>query len=115
MRQLLSALKAKLFGGGAKRKLEERRRRSRDKRSPVLGEYVIYHRLKMKVTRTQSNELWKWLVQHGWRVAAYPNDRRKYYLVSEDTYAKLDFAATTERPAMIRALLRRAKAERDLQ
>lgn len=110
MRRLLSALKAKLFGGAVKRPLEERRRRSRDKRSPVIGEYVIYHRLKMKVTRTHSNDLWKWLVQHGWRVAIYPNDRRHYYLVPDDTYAKLDLAASTERPAMIRALLRRAKA-----
>jgi hypothetical protein len=105
MRRILSAIKARLFGSKQKPQAE-RRRKSRDKRSPVIGEYVVYRHLRMKVTPTHSNDLWKWLVQHGWRVADFKNDRRSYVLLPDNAYAKFDLAATTERPMMIRAYLR---------
>ena len=105
MRRILSALKAKLFGTKQKPQ-SERRRRPKDKRSPVIGEYVTYRHLKMEVTRTHSSDLWKWLVQHGWRVAAFENDRRRYVVLPANTYEKFDLTATTERPMLIRSLLR---------
>jgi len=105
MRRILNAIKARLFGAKPQPQAE-RRRRSKDKRSPIIGDYVVYRHLKMKVTRTHSNDLWKWLVQNGWRVASFKNDRRSYLELPLATYEKLDFAPTSERPMMIRSYLR---------
>jgi len=105
MRRILNAVKARLFGAKPQPQAE-RRRRSKDKRSPVVGEYVVYRHLKMKVMPTRSNDLWKWLVENGWRVATFENDRRAYRELPLNAFEKLDLAPTSERPMMIRTFLR---------
>lgn len=105
MRQMLSALKTKLLG--QQKPKEERRRRNKDNAAPMMGEYVIYHHLKMQVTETRTDELWKWLWKHGWRVARFRNDRRSYTVLPENMYEKLDLASTSDRPVIIRSLMRK--------
>ena len=106
MRQLLSALKLKLFS--QKPKVERRKATAKIARMPEAGEFIFYHQLKMEVTETKNQELMKWLLKHGWR-PQFKNDRRQYALMPEDTFAKLDMAPTSERPMLIRSLLRQYK------
>jgi len=105
MRQLWHALKTRLFG--AKPPQAERRRRKKDYLAPGIGTYVVYHHLKMQVTPTRSDELWKWLWKRGWRVESYRNDRRSYTLLPPNTYGKFEFASTSDRLVMMRSLVRK--------
>lgn len=108
MRKLLSFLQRALFQSKSKNEPRvERRRRTKRHQTPSVGAWIYYHHLKIQVTATKSDELWKWLWKHGWRLAAYENDRRQYLILPNDTYAKLDLASTSERPMMIRAFRRK--------
>lgn len=107
MRKVLSSLKTKLFGG---KPAEERRKAVKLAHTPDLsqlvpGHFLFYHHLKLEITETKTNELLKWLLKHGWHVAV-KNDRRSYFRLPEETYAKLDLAPTSERPMLIRSLMR---------
>ena len=103
MRKIFNALKSKLFG--AKPQVE-RRKGSRSSRMPVFNDYVVYHRVKMRICSENSQELCKWLVKYGWRVADYKNDRRRYVLLSDSAYDRLFAAPPSERPMIIRAFMR---------
>lgn len=107
MRKILSSLKAKLFGG---KPAEERRKRVKLAITPdinqlVPGRFLFHHHLKLEITETKTNELTKWLIKNGWHVAIR-NDRRRYFRLPEETFARLDLAPTSERPMLIRSLLR---------
>ena len=108
---VLRILGGKLSGWKTKKSEEpqvERRRKSRSKKAqPEPGTEIVYRHLKMRVTASNGSQLWKWLADHGWGVADFPNDRRQYVLLPADTYARLDLAASSEWPMMIRTLMRR--------
>ena len=103
MRRLFNALKAKLFGTKPQ---VERRKGSRSSRVPVFNDYVVYHRVKMRIRSGNSQELCKWLIKYGWRVADYRNDRRHYVLLSDSAYDRLHAAPPSERPMIIRSFMR---------
>ncbi len=102
MRNVLSTLKTKLFGG---KPAVERRNVTKLTVAPEIGDFIVYHHLKMQITETKTNELLKWLLKHGWR-PTIENDRRRYQLLPENAYAKLDLAPTSERPMIIRSYMR---------
>lgn len=107
MLRLIKVLKKKLSKDSPRPAVERRKkRRHRSGADPVVGSDIVYRDLKMRVTATRSPELWKWLVENGWRPANYPNDRRQYRMLPENAYARLDMAASSERPMIIRALTR---------
>ena len=105
MRKLLSALKCKLLGDNKPQ--VERRAPAKLSCAPEVGDFIVYHHLKMQITETKSNELLKWLLKHGWRPTNPENDRRRYTTLPTETYAKLDFASSSERPMLIRSLMRK--------
>jgi len=49
----------------------------------------------------------KWLLKHSWRPTNPENDRRRYTTIPAETYAKLDLASSSERPMMIRSMMRK--------
>ncbi len=103
MRRIINAIKARLFS--AKPQVE-RRKRSSSSRVPKFDEYVVHHRVKMRICSENSVEFCKWLVKHGWRVADYQNDRRRYVLLPDSAFDRLSAAPPSERPMIIRAFMR---------
>ncbi|OQA31657.1 MAG: hypothetical protein BWY57_02286 [Betaproteobacteria bacterium ADurb.Bin341] len=103
MHRVLNVLKSRLF---AQKPQIDRRVPAKSTQVPKTGDFVVYHHLKMKVGARTSQELWKWLQKHGWRVENFQNDRRRYTLLPEASYSRLDLAPTSERPMIIRSFLR---------
>jgi len=56
------------------------RRLPRRSAKPRIGSYVVnaQENLRIIVQAGMSDELWKWLMDHGWRVESYRPDRRQY-------------------------------------
>lgn len=105
---VLKVLSRKLVGRKAPQvtAVERRRKKRGSEVQPELGTEIFYRHLKMRVSETNTNELWKWLVSQGWRVVDVNFDRRNYVMLPDDIYERLDLAPSTERPMMIRALMR---------
>jgi len=106
MYRIVNALKDRLFG--SKPRVERRKQAASSSQShnPEPGATIIYHHFMMTVTRTRTSEVWKWLAKHGWRVNDFRNDRRRYSRLPADTYSRLDLAAPSERPMILRSLTR---------
>lgn len=104
MRRILNSLKSKILGSG--KPDVERRNVAEPTHRPKVGEFLVYHHLKLEITETKTHELLKWLLKHGWRTVTVKNDRRQYHVLPMDTYEKLDLAASSDRPMMIRAMMR---------
>jgi hypothetical protein len=56
------------------------RRLPRRSSKPHIGAYIVQveYRVRLVVQAGLSDELWLWLMDQGWRVAAYHPDRREY-------------------------------------
>ncbi len=56
------------------------RRLPRRSSKPRIGTYVVdvRHNLRFVVRAGMSDELWRWLMDQGWRVESYRPDRRQY-------------------------------------
>lgn len=110
MHRVLSALKTRFFGN---KLTEERRKGAKSANQPdlnkfIVGHFIYYRNLKMEISETKTDELLKWLLKNGWH-APMKNDRRLYHLVPEASFEKLYQAPTSERPMIIRGLMRQFK------
>ncbi len=56
------------------------RRLPRRSSKPRIGTYVVHaqDRLRLVVQAGLSDDLWKWLMDQGWRVETFRPDRRRY-------------------------------------
>ena len=56
------------------------RRLPRRSSKPRIGAYVVHaqERLRLVVQAGMSDDLWKWLMDRGWRIETFRPDRRRY-------------------------------------
>ncbi|MES2208029.1 MAG: hypothetical protein V4525_14685 [Pseudomonadota bacterium] len=87
-------------------KLKEKRTPQRCEAKPSINAYIIRDRLKMKITRIMSQELWEWLMLQEWREATMTNDRRQYTLLPEESFTCIFLATKAEREAVYLNILR---------
>lgn len=64
----------RLKGERAERRLPDRSAK------PRIGSHVVHvqKRLRLVVQAGMSDDLWKWLMDHGWRVSSHRPERRSY-------------------------------------
>ena len=81
--------------------LKELRERRLPRRSskPRIGTYVVnvQETLRLVVQAGMSDELWRWLMDHGWRVEPFRPDRREYRDIPASYVTLLVDADPTER------------------
>ncbi len=58
---------------------------------PRIGSYVVHvgEGVRMRMQAGMSDELWKWLMDHGWRVVPHHPDRRHYREVPASVLTRL--------------------------
>ncbi len=71
---LLRKRVVQLFSGPIQRKLPKRSQK------PRIGTYVVQvqQSVRLVMPAGMSDELWKWLMDHGWRVVTHRPERRVY-------------------------------------
>jgi len=60
--------------------MRARKERALPRRSPKpsIGSHVVAGDIRMTVQAGMSDDLWRWLLEQGWREPAYRPDRRRY-------------------------------------
>ncbi len=83
-------------------------------RKPAIGAHVVHMReaLSLTVQAGMSDELWRWLMDQGWRVETYRPDRRAYRDIPASYVTRLIDADRAQRHSlMVTAMLNaRSKA-----
>jgi hypothetical protein len=59
-------------------KLHKPRAAPRRGNKPAIGAYIIREDVRMTVQAGMSDELWRWLLDQGWREQVFQPDRRRY-------------------------------------
>lgn len=75
---------------------------------PAIGAPAIREDVRMTIQAGMSDELWKWLLEQGWREATYEPDRRRYRDVPSTWVTRLIDAEPEARPEVLRAAVERA-------
>jgi hypothetical protein len=87
----------------------DRKKRQLPRRSvkPRIGAYAIHVKdgVRLMVQAGMSDEVWQWLMDHGWRVETHRPDRRQYLDIPPSFVTRL----IDSDPAQRRALMIEAK------
>jgi hypothetical protein len=104
-----SSLIAQLFGRlrhwllGPKKRLPSRRGPK-----PAIGAQIVCGELRMTIQAGTSDELWRWLLDLGWREQNFRPDRRRYRDVPPTWVTRLIDAAAQDREAVLRKAVEQA-------
>lgn len=63
-----------------RRLLRLRKERATPRRSskPAIGSYIVREDVRMTIQAGLSDQLWRWLLEQGWREVIFQPDRRRY-------------------------------------
>jgi hypothetical protein len=70
---------------------------------PRIGSHVVHvqKKLRMVVQAGMSDDLWKWLMDHGWRVSSHRPERRSYSDIPASYVTRLIDADPTQRKQLM--------------
>lgn len=68
---------------------------------PAIGAGIFREDLRMTVQAGFSNDLWRWLLEQGWREVRYRPDRRQYREIPASWVTQLIDAAPETRAAVL--------------
>lgn len=96
---------------GLRNLLRIRRPRTLPPRSPRpgLGARIVREDVRMIVQAGMTEDLWRWLMEQGWREVFYRPDRRVYRDVPSSIVTQLIDAAPENRDAVMARALREAR------
>jgi hypothetical protein len=75
---------------------------------PAIGRQIAFGDVRITVQAGFSDELWLWLLEHGWRELRYRPDQRRYRDVPASCVTELIDASEEERQAALEAAKDRA-------
>jgi len=81
---------------------------------PAIGACIVSNDVRMTIQAGMSDDLWRWLLQQGWRELTYRPDRRHYREVPSTWVTRLIDAAPELRTAVLAAAIAKAVHRRIL-
>jgi len=58
--------------------IRQKRKPARRTGKPAIGTFVVRDDLRLTTVAGMSDELWRWLLEQGWREVRFQHDRRRY-------------------------------------
>ena len=89
-------------------RIRQERVRPRRGPKPAIGDFVVFGDYRMTVQAGLSDDLWKWLVEQGWRELTHRPERRHYRELPATCVTKLFDALEEERIGVLQDALTRA-------
>lgn len=75
---------------------------------PTIGAHIVCGDVRMTIQAGMSDELWRWLLDQGWREPSYRPDRRSYREVPSTWVTRLIDAPPNARAQVLDAALAKA-------
>lgn len=102
------------FRGRLRRLLFGPKQRALGRRTvkPAIGAQIVCGDLRMSVQAGTSEELWRWLLERGWREQSYRPDRRHYRDVPSRYVTALIDGAADKRESLLRTAIENAVQRR---
>ncbi len=88
--------------------LQKERARPRRGPKPAIGACIVCDDVRMTIQAGMSDDLWRWLVQQGWRELTYRPDRRHYREVPSTWATRLIDAPLELRAQVLAAAVAKA-------
>lgn len=97
--------------------MRPRRDRALPRRSakPPIGAHIVCGDVRITVQAGMSDELWRWLLEQGWREPSYRPDRRRYREVPSTWVTRLIDAPPEARQRVLDAAVDNATRRPDLR
>lgn len=78
-------------------RIRVKRKSNKADKIPSVGARVTLDGMRMKVESGMSQEMWQWLVLHGWQECRFRNDRRRYIELPRAAFERLRDAEPSQR------------------
>ena len=90
--------------------IRTRKERALPRRSakPTIGAHVVAGDIRMTVQAGMSDDLWRWMLEQGWREPAYRPDRRRYREVPSTWVTRLIDAPPEARARILEGAIENA-------
>ena len=75
---------------------------------PPIGAHIVCSDVRMTIQAGMSDELWRWLLEQGWREPAYRPDRRRYREVPSTWVTRLIDAPPEARARILETAIENA-------
>jgi len=97
--------------------MRTRKERALPRRSPKpsIGAHVVSGDVRMTVQAGMSDDLWRWLLEQGWREPAYRPDRRRYREVPSTWVTRLIDAPADARGRILESAIENASFRASLR
>jgi hypothetical protein len=88
--------------------IRQKRKPPRRTGKPAIGTFVAREDLRITTLAGMSDELWRWLLDQGWREIRFQNDRRRYRDIPAVWVTRLIDATPDMYPRILNAAVARA-------
>jgi len=75
---------------------------------PAIGAHIVFGDVRMTIQAGMSDDLWRWLLEQGWREPGYRPDRRRYREVPSTWVTRLIDAPPEARARVLEGAIENA-------
>jgi hypothetical protein len=86
-------------------RIRVKRKPNKADKIPSVGARLTLDGMRMKVESAMSQEMWQWLVLHGWQECRFRNDRRRYIELPRAAFERLKDAEQSKREKAHRKII----------